>query len=88
MLRSTNLKVWMEMDADYRAVAQRAVMAAPDARHAWVATDTGMILALTDEQRALKRWRAGTNICDSTVLSTPCPQSRSCNPLKSQSKKA
>jgi hypothetical protein len=49
MLRSSNLKGWLEMDADYRAVAQRAVIAAPDAEHAWVATDTGMILTLSDE---------------------------------------
>ncbi len=46
MLRSTNLKVWEEMAVDYRAVAQRATLAAPDAQHLWVATDTGMILAL------------------------------------------
>jgi hypothetical protein len=46
MLRSGNLKVWEEMDVDYKAVAQRAILAAPDADHAWVATDTGMILTL------------------------------------------
>ena len=46
MLRSTDLKLWEEMDVDYRADAQRAIIAAPDAKHAWVATDTGMILAL------------------------------------------
>jgi len=46
MLRSTDLKTWEEMDVDYRADAERATIAAPDARHAWVATDTGMILAL------------------------------------------
>lgn len=46
MLRSANLKVWEEMDVDYRAVAQRAMLATPDAGHLWVATDTGMILAL------------------------------------------
>ncbi len=51
MLRSSNLKVWTEMDADYRAAAQRAIVSAPDAQHAWVATDTGMILALTDDQK-------------------------------------
>jgi hypothetical protein len=34
------------MDVDYKAVAQRAILAAPDADHAWVATDTGMILTL------------------------------------------
>jgi hypothetical protein len=46
ILRTANLKVWEEMDVDYRAVAQRASLAAPDADHLWVATDTGMILAL------------------------------------------
>jgi Photosynthesis system II assembly factor YCF48 len=50
ILRSKNLKVWIEMDADYRAVAQRAVIAAADARHIWVATDTGMILNLVETQ--------------------------------------
>src|SRR5260370_10265773 len=39
MLRSKNLKVWIEMDADYRAVAQRAVLASADAHHIWVGTD-------------------------------------------------
>jgi hypothetical protein len=34
------------MDVDYRAVAQRATIAAPDAEHLFVATDTGMILTL------------------------------------------
>jgi len=48
MLKSSNLKLWLEMDVDYRAVAQRAILAAPDARHIWVATDTGMILNLVD----------------------------------------
>ena len=46
ILRSSNLKVWEEMDVDYRANAQRAILAAPDAQHIWVATDTGMILTL------------------------------------------
>jgi photosystem II stability/assembly factor-like uncharacterized protein len=46
MLRSANLKLWEEMDVDYRAEAKRATIAAPDAQHAWVATDTGMILAI------------------------------------------
>ena len=49
MLRSKDLKTWEEMDVDYRADAERASIAAPDARHAWVATDTGMILALEPE---------------------------------------
>jgi hypothetical protein len=48
MVRSENLRDWMEDDVDYRAVASRAVVAAPDRNHAWVATDTGMILALVD----------------------------------------
>jgi len=50
ILRSSNLKVWEEMDIDYRANAQRAFLAAPDDQHAWVATDTGMILTLDDTQ--------------------------------------
>jgi hypothetical protein len=51
MLRSKNLRLWEEMDVDYRANAQRAYLAAPDANHAWVATDTGMILALESQDR-------------------------------------
>ncbi len=46
ILRSDNLTDWTEMEVDYRAVARRAFLAAPDATHAWVATDTGMILKL------------------------------------------
>ena len=49
ILRSGSLNLWVEMDVDYRAVAQRAVLAGNDARHLWVATDTGMILKLVDE---------------------------------------
>jgi len=48
ILESANLKVWKEMDVDYRAVAQRAVIAAPDAQNIWVATDTGAILKLVE----------------------------------------
>jgi len=48
ILVSDNLKVWREMDVDYRAVAQRAIISAPDAQHMWVATDTGAILNLVD----------------------------------------
>jgi hypothetical protein len=50
MLRSQDLLEWTESEVDYRAVATRAVVAAPDANHAWVATDTGMILSLTDTE--------------------------------------
>jgi hypothetical protein len=50
ILRSNNLKLWIEMDADYRAVAQRAILAAADAHHIWVATDTGMILNLAETE--------------------------------------
>ena len=50
MLGSKNLKAWVEMDADYRAVAQRAVLAAADTHHVWVATDTGMILNLVETE--------------------------------------
>ena len=50
MLGSNNLKLWEEVEIDYRAVARRAVLAAVDAKHAWVATDTGMILGLVDSE--------------------------------------
>jgi hypothetical protein len=48
ILASSDLKAWQEMEVDYRAVAQRAVIAAPDERHMWVATDTGAILSLVE----------------------------------------
>jgi Photosynthesis system II assembly factor YCF48 len=48
ILESRNLKLWQEMDVDYRAVAQEAVVAVADARHIWVATDTGAILGLVE----------------------------------------
>jgi photosystem II stability/assembly factor-like uncharacterized protein len=48
ILKSDDLKVWREMDVDYRAVAQRAIIAAPDPQHVWVATDTGAILGLVE----------------------------------------
>jgi photosystem II stability/assembly factor-like uncharacterized protein len=47
MLSSMNLKDWVEMRVDYRAVAQSLVLAGPDAEHLWAATDTGMILRLS-----------------------------------------
>lgn len=52
MVRSNNLRDWLEEEVDYRAVAQRAAVAAPDQEHAWVATDTGMILVRTEAQAA------------------------------------
>jgi hypothetical protein len=51
MLSSTNLKDWVEMPVDYRAVAQSLVLAGPDADHMWAATDTGMILRLSGVPR-------------------------------------
>lgn len=55
MLQSSDLKTWHEMDVDYRAVAQRAMLASPDAKHQWVATDTGMILGLTESGNPASR---------------------------------
>ncbi len=49
MLSSTDLKAWQPMDVDYRAVAQHATLAVVDPTHAWVATDTGMILKLVSQ---------------------------------------
>jgi len=47
MLSTTNLKDWVEIPVDYRAVAQSLVLAGPYADHLWAATDTGMILRLS-----------------------------------------
>ncbi len=48
MMSSTNLTSWLDEKADYRAVAMRTILAAGDAKHVWVATDTGMILKRVD----------------------------------------
>lgn len=48
ILESRNLKVWQEMEVDYRALAQAAVIAVADPEHIWVATDTGAILGLVE----------------------------------------
>ena len=44
VLQSADLKQWTEMEVDYRAEARHAVLAVPNGSHAWIATDTGMIL--------------------------------------------
>lgn len=46
ILISEDMKLWREMEVDYRADARRAVLAAVDSQNVWVATDTGMILRL------------------------------------------
>lgn len=50
ILKSDDFENWAEMDVDYRAVARRAYLAAPNKENVWVATDTGMILKLASEQ--------------------------------------
>ena len=49
VLISEDLENWREMQVDYRAVAHRAIIAGPDEKHLWIATDTGMILKLKQE---------------------------------------
>jgi photosystem II stability/assembly factor-like uncharacterized protein len=47
ILESTGtFKLWNEMEIDYKAEANRVIFAAADPDHAFVATDTGMILRL------------------------------------------
>ena len=46
VLTSNDLEKWTEMTVDYRAVARAAIIAGPDERNLWIATDTGMILKL------------------------------------------
>jgi len=49
VLRSKDLVNWEEMEADYRAYAHAAMLAAPESGGVWVATDTGMILKLVGD---------------------------------------
>jgi hypothetical protein len=44
--KSTDLETWAEMKVDYRAVGRNAILTVVDETHAWIATDTGMILKL------------------------------------------
>lgn len=46
VVKSTDLSTWAEMPVDYRAVGTNAILAVVDETHAWIATDTGMILRL------------------------------------------
>jgi hypothetical protein len=46
VLASTDLKEWNEMRVDYRASGAQPLIAGPDAKHMFVATDSGMILRL------------------------------------------
>jgi hypothetical protein len=48
MLTSSDLTNWKEMQVDYRAVATALVLAGPDPQHLWAATDTGMVLKLSN----------------------------------------
>jgi hypothetical protein len=49
VLKSEDLFDWKDMYVDYRAVGRRAILASAGPGRLWVATDTGMILALTTE---------------------------------------
>jgi photosystem II stability/assembly factor-like uncharacterized protein len=49
VLTSTDFRSWREMEIDYRAEAHSAHLASPDPDHAWIATDTGMILRWVKE---------------------------------------
>ncbi len=51
ILESHDLKNWREMPVDYRAVAQSLVLAGPDPDHLWAATDTGMILRVSPQNK-------------------------------------
>jgi hypothetical protein len=47
VLRSRDLSIWTDLDVDYRAVANRTTMSAAGDHDIWLATDSGMILKLT-----------------------------------------
>ena len=44
--RSLDLKQWTPIDVDYRAVANRVMLAGADGQNLWMATNNGMILKL------------------------------------------
>jgi photosystem II stability/assembly factor-like uncharacterized protein len=44
VLRSSDFSVWTEMPVDYKAVANKAMLAVVDEQNMWLATDNGMIL--------------------------------------------
>ena len=48
IIKSDNMKDWQEMDVDYRAVARNVTLAAGPDGSCWAATDTGIILKLTE----------------------------------------
>ncbi len=48
IIRSNDMKEWQEMDVDYRAVARNVTLAASPDGSFWAATDTGIILKLTE----------------------------------------
>jgi len=44
MIQQDAQDTWRELSVDYRAVAANVLLASPDGKHFWAATDTGMIL--------------------------------------------
>jgi hypothetical protein len=50
VLESTDWKNFQEMEVDYRAVANRAILATAGEKDLWIATDTGMILKLAGQE--------------------------------------
>jgi photosystem II stability/assembly factor-like uncharacterized protein len=48
ILHSKGLSEWKDMTVDYKATATRAIFSVIDRQHMWVATDTGMILSLSE----------------------------------------
>ena len=47
VLKSRDFSTWTDIEVDYRAVANRAILAAAGDRDIWLATNSGMILKLT-----------------------------------------
>jgi hypothetical protein len=44
VFKSPDMTSWREMEVDYRAIAQRAMITGADDQNLWVGTDNGMIL--------------------------------------------
>jgi hypothetical protein len=44
VFKSPDMTSWSELEVDYRAIAQRAIITGADDRNLWIGTDNGMIL--------------------------------------------
>ena len=79
VLKSTDYTAWTEMPVDYRATANRTMLAVIDEDNMWMATDNGMILKLVTVRNR--------TMVHASVLSTANSPSSICNSFETRQKK-